>query len=803
MIEASKCHFIGIGGMGMSGLARILIKKDVSVSGSDLLSTQITDNLQKEGAKIFIGHSTQNITKDMTIVYSTDIKKENPELQAAQTLNCHMLHRSDLLMTLMQGHKALAIAGTHGKTTTTALLTAILMEAGLDPTFAIGGILPHSLINADTGKGEFFIAEADESDRSFLKYHPFGAIVTNIDADHMDFYKTEDKLCEAFSRFIDNVISEDHFFWCGDDLQLNKLNPKGYSYGYGSNCALRASHYYQDHWRFFFDIHFKDQVYSNVEVALTGRHNALNSLAVFGLALTLGIPEQIIRKSLMNFSGVCRRCEKKGEKNGILFIDDYAHHPTEIKATLKGIRHAIHEKRLIVVFQPHRYTRTQECLGTYKDIFDEADVLYVTDIYSAGEVPIKGLSSALIMDELKQYSKVPCYYIPREKLAAELSKELRPHDTIVGLGAGDITKLTSELFALLSSIPIKKLNIGIIYGGRSLEHEVSLLSANNILKNFNEDFYEISHFGITKQGKWILRAEALDLLKSNNREIFQEGEELVSSEVLESLNKCDVFFPILHGPFGEDGTLQGFFEILGKPYIGCDYRASAVCMDKALTKKLMILNGVPTSAFIDFDVHNWKTRSESLLDQIQQQLQFPVFVKPVHLGSTIGVKKVETPETLCQSINEAFLIDNHVLVENGLNIRELEFAVYGNDWVTAYPPGEVFASGSIYDFQGKYSENGIRTSPKACLTEEITQEGIKLASQAYKAAGCSGMARVDCFLDESNKLWLNEINPIPGFTHNSLYPSICRENHLPTSKLIDILIILAMARWRRQKKITL
>ena len=322
------------------------------------------------------------------------------------------------------------------------------------------------------------------------------------------------------------------------------------------------------------------------------------------------------------------------------------------------------------------------------------------------------------------------------------------------------------------------------------------------LNTFNEDIYEIHPFGITKEGHWLYGDKALDLLQGKGSQGASNIDNKLSPEVLDKLNQCEVIFPVLHGPFGEDGTIQGFIEILGKPYTGCDYRGSAICMDKALTKKLMILNGVPTSAFVDFDYYSWQAHQASILDQIHRQLTFPLFVKPVHLGSTIGVKKVDNNHDLVKAIEQAFMIDNHVLVENGLQIRELEFAVLGNGHVTAYPPGEVFTSGGVYDFKGKYSENGTKTTPRANISEALVKEGIGLATAAYKAAGCSGMARVDCFLDGSNKIWLNEINPIPGFTHNSLYPSICRENGMSGSRLADLLIILGMARWRRQKKIT-
>lgn len=787
-----KCHFIGIGGIGMSGLARILLSKKVKVSGSDITTNYVTEDLINSGAKVFVGHSEEHISPDMTIIYSSDIKKDNPEFQAAVAKKCRMLHRADLLKELMQGYQALTVAGTHGKTTTTSLLITVLNEAKLDPTYAVGGIIPQLQSNAAHGSGHFFVAEADESDGTFLKYDSFGAIVTNIDNDHIDYYKSLDSLKEAFKEFISKVRNKDHLFWCADDPILANLEPKGIGYGFTPGSSLHLTNFKQEGWSIRFDLHFKGIDYNNVEVALTGKHNALNAAAVFGLALTLGIPEKTIRHALSHFKGVGRRCEKKGDVHGILILDDYAHHPTEIRATLKAVRNAIREKRLIAVFQPHRYTRTKECLDHYKDIFNDADEVIVTDIYAAGEQPIPGVTTEAVFNHVKAENTSSCRYVPRNQLVSALADLCRPHDVVIGLGAGDITKVGNELILQLKQKPPKKWKIGIIYGGRSCEHEISLMSAKNVLKMLESDYYEISHFGITKQGRWITGKNTFDKLEKGN----ESEESMINSEVFNELYRCEVLFPVLHGPYGEDGTIQGFFEMIGKPYVGCDHRSSAVSMDKALTKKLMLLNGIATVPYVDFSLGDWKTHSESILSQIKQQLIFPVFVKPVHLGSSIGVKKVDKFEDLAHVIQETFIHDDHILVENGLKMREIEFSLLGNDWVEAFPPGEILSSGKMYDYNSKYAADGFKTSYKADLPESLIEEGRELVRLAYKAAGCIGMARVDTFLDESNKFWLNEINPIPGFTGISLYPKMCEVNGLPGNELADRLIVLALQRFR-------
>lgn len=796
MTQTQKCHFIGIGGIGMSGLARILLSKNSEVSGSDLATTYVTEGLVQAGAKISFEHSPQNVSPDMTVIYTSDIKQDNPEYQAALKLKCAMLHRSDLLVELMRDYKTLAVAGTHGKTTTTALLTAVLFEGKFDPAYAVGGMLPQFQANGGYGTGDYFVAEADESDGTFLKYSPYGAIVTNIDNDHMDYYKSDANLESAFQMFFAKVESPTHLFWCGDDPWLKKIAPKGISYGFGEDCQLRISHFYQDGWNLRYDLEFKGKHYKKIEVALTGRHNALNSAAVFGLALCLGVKEEAIRKALKEFCGVMRRCEKKGEAQGVLILDDYAHHPTELRATLLALREAVQERRLIAVYQPHRYTRTKECLGHFAKVFDAADLVIVTEIFGARETPIPGLSSDQIVEEVRQTSRVPCLSIPRAEVVHALGELLRSHDVVVSLGAGDITKLGKELLAHLKIHPPKKIHVGVVFGGQSVEHEISISSARHVIRSLNPVYYEVSQFGISREGEWI--AHPGDVFTLTHVASSKKNPEILSGEAVAKLSCCDVIFPVLHGTYGEDGTIQGFFEILNKGYVSCDYQSAAVCMDKALTKKLMLLNGLATSPFVDFGARDWKNNREALLSQIETQLTYPVFVKPVHLGSSVAITKVIKPEDLEAAIELAFAYDRHVLVENGIQGRELEFAVYGNTWVVAFPPGEILANGIVYDYDAKYGPDSTPTTPAAELSQEAIEEGCYLAETAYKAAGCSGMARVDFFYEPSGKYWLNEINPIPGFTPISLFPQICAAQGIAGPELMDKLLILALHRQREK-----
>ncbi len=787
-----KCHFIGIGGIGMSALAQMMLTKKFQVTGSDLKSNYLTDFLKEKGAEIFVGHSKAHIKEDSTVVFSSDISLENPEYLEALNRNCKILHRSDLLLELMQDFKTLAVTGTHGKTTTTSLLATVLVKAGMYPSFMVGGIASDLKTNGAYGKGDYFVAEADESDGTFLKYLPFGAIVTNIDSDHMDHFKTEENLIDSFKIFFKNVGSKEHLFFCGDDPRLLKINPEGISYGFSDHNDLRLTNYKQSGFSSLFDISFRGKIYEQIELGLLGEHNALNAAGVFGLSLMLNVDEFVLREAFKTFKGVSRRLEKKAFVNQILFLDDYAHHPTEIKATLKGLKKATLEKRVIAVYQPHRYSRTKNILGTFPNVFDDVSEVIITDIFAAGEEPIFGVCHEAILKELTSL-KISARYIQRKLLASTLHEELLPHDVVISLGAGDITNLAQEIVDFSKNAPLRKMKVGVIFGGRSKEHEISIRSARYVLAQLNDQIYDKVCFGISKQGNWLTGSSLLE-----NDVIDEKRESAISQDVMQLLQQCDILFPILHGSFGEDGTIQGFFEMLDKPYVGCDYRASVICMDKVITKNLMLLNKIATTPFIAITHKEWKSHSNKIIAEILRDLKFPLYIKPSHLGSSVGVSLVEELKDLEKAINSSFRYDTHVLVENEVKGREIEFAVFGNECPQSFPPGEICTDGKFYNYEFKYLSDEVKTKSQAVLNQDILQEGIELAKKAYAIAGCQGMARVDFFLDEKSNYWFNEINTIPGFTSISLYPAICAANGLMGPELMDQLIILGLEKKRRQ-----
>lgn len=794
-----KYHFIGIGGIGMSGLACILLQQGHEVSGSDLSASPITDALQKKGAQIVYEQVEGNIPADAVVVYGSGIRKDNPEYRAAHKQKRAMLHRAELLAEICKERQALAVAGTHGKTSTSSLLTWVMQQAGFDPGFAVGGWIAGIDNNASTGTGPWFVLEADESDGTFTKYKPQGAILLNIDRDHMNHFGTDEALNKAFKKFAGQVASPELLFWCGDDARLRCLKLKGASYGFSEGCELRAVNYRQKGWSGFFDVICRGGQFLDIEISLPGRHQACNALAVFGLALNLGLPESAVRQGLKTFPGVARRCEKKGECGGILILDDYAHHPAEIAATLKGIRAGIGERRLVVVFQPHRYSRTKDCLHEFGFSFDDADEVFLTDIYAAGEEAIPGVTAEAIVQELQKHSLTKVRHVPRNSVRSTLVAFLRPHDVVVTMGAGDVTKVSAELTDHFSRQPPKRLTVGVLCGGISPEHEVSLSSTKEVISHLSKEFYEIKQIGITKQGRWICEEGASEKLSRLNQ--AGPAAPLLSAETLRYLEACDVVLPMLHGTNGEDGIIQGFLEVLGKAYVGCSHRASAICMDKAATKLIAQQNGIKVVPFRAYSQKEWNERTEVILHEVGAAFGWPMYVKPKHLGSSIGVSSVDTPEALVAWAKKIWTVDTDLMLEPKMIGRELEFAVWGNHHVQVLPPGEIHSDGRLHDYAGKYSDQPTPYTTIANIPPEVAQDGMRIAETLYRALGCTGLARLDFFLDANHQYWLNEVNPIPGFTKTSFYPLMCLANDKKLSELWDHLIVLALEKRRLKERL--
>jgi UDP-N-acetylmuramate--alanine ligase len=450
----AKIHFVGIGGIGMSGIAEVLLNLGYAVSGSDLKESETTRRLASLGGRIEQGHDARHLEHADVVVTSSAVKKDNPEVVEARRRKIPVIPRAEMLAELMRLKYGVAIAGSHGKTTTTSLAAHLLAHAGLDPTAVVGGKVNTFGSNAKLGKGDYMVVEADESDGSFLHIPPTIAIVTNIDPEHLDHWKTEEALRKGFLDFVNRVPFYGRAILCIDHPTVQALLPEVESryatYGESHQADYRAEGIEVSGHAVRFDAFRRDEPLGRFEVKLVGRHNALNALAVVALADEMGVPADVTREALASFGGVQRRFTVRGEAGGVTVVDDYGHHPAEVKATLLGAREAF-RRRVVCLFQPHRYTRTRDLLAEFATAFNDADVLLLTDIYAAGEEPIAGATSASLAEAIRACGHRDVSLVPRAELARAARERVRPGDIVLTLGAGDITAVGPELLGLLES----------------------------------------------------------------------------------------------------------------------------------------------------------------------------------------------------------------------------------------------------------------------------------------------------------------------------------------------------------------
>ena len=445
-----RLHMVGIGGAGMSGIAEVLHENGFVVTGSDMGEGSVIDYLKHLGIRVDSKHEAKNVEDADLVVYSSAIPYDNPELVEARARRIPVIRRAEMLGELMRMKYTLAIAGTHGKTTTTSIVGEIWEEAGLDPTIIVGGVVKGKGSGAKVGKGDYLIAESDEFDRSFLSMMPSSAIVTNIDADHLDTYENIDEIKEAFVQFVNKIPFYGQAILCIDDSNVQQIYSKVrkpvITYGFS-----RQAKYHIDNLRFekgypHFEI-FNDGVsLGEFQLQIPGRHNVLNATAAVALAMEEGIDVEVARRAVAAFEGVQRRFELIGEKNDILVFDDYAHHPTEATATLQGFRDAFPERRVIVAFQPHLFSRTRDQHDAFGSAFANCDVLLCTDIYPARERPIEGVTGALVSDSALAFGHRNARFVgDQQNLLPILKEELRPGDVVVLMGAGNIWKLGQKI----------------------------------------------------------------------------------------------------------------------------------------------------------------------------------------------------------------------------------------------------------------------------------------------------------------------------------------------------------------------
>ncbi len=442
-------YFVGIGGIGMSGIAELFLKQGYTVSGSDKQKTDITSNLETLGAKIFYKHKKSNIKGADVVIFSSAIKNDNPEILASKESNIPIISRAEMLAELMRSKYSVAIAGAHGKTSTTSIVSDVLEEGKLNPMVVIGGKLKNINSNAVYSEGNFIVAEADESDGSFLKFSPSIAVVTNIDLEHLDYYKDLEDIKNTFLKLIDNIPFYGVTILCIDDDNvlsiIPKVNKRYITYGINAQADIQAKNIKFKGAKSEFDVYYLNEKLGKINLNLPGVHNIYNSMAAISVGLELKLPFNSIKKGVEKSQGVQRRLEIKGKKDGVVVMDDYGHHPTEIQATLKTAKDSF-KKRLVVVFQPHRYTRLKALFDDFAKSFINADEILFLPVYAASETKIKGVSSKLLCEKAKQYGHRNARFFNSKKSCLKyLNENIQKDDILMTLGAGDVYKI-GELF---------------------------------------------------------------------------------------------------------------------------------------------------------------------------------------------------------------------------------------------------------------------------------------------------------------------------------------------------------------------
>lgn len=742
-----KIHLIGIGGAGMRAIANILIQKGYEVSGSDVKESAITKKFSEMGAKIYIGQKPENVEGVEVVVVSTAIPATNPELMGAKELNIPVIHRSDIVKYVLDSTKGIAVAGAHGKTTTTSMIGQIFEEALMDPTIIIGGEVDYLGGNSKLGKGEYSIVEADESDGSFRKLNPQIEVITNIENDHMDFYKTTENLLSAFETFIGKLPKENGLAVVyGDNKNIRnfvKTNMRKFiTYGLSDANDYVAKNIKIDGHKMTYDVYSKGEMLLAITLIVPGEHNILNSLAAVVVALNCGIKKDAIIKALAKFTGAKRRFEHKGLYNGIWVVDDYAHHPTEINATLTAAKE-METHRVVCVFQPHRYTRTQLLLNEYATAFKNADVVVMTDIYSAGEAKIDGIDGKSIPNIVKNTTGQDVIYVENaDELPKRLADLVQKGDLVITMGAGNINTYGPKLLSELKN-KMKNEKIVVLVGGPSTEAEISRKTGGAIAKTLEEAGYDIT------------------LLEFNPKTVLAD---------ICAVN-ATIVFNALHGKYGEDGAIQGLLEVAGIPYTGSGIMASAIGMNKKTFKDVLEGAKIPTARSMSFD--SARSGKKEICDEICANFDFPVVVKAATQGSSIGVVIVKKQEDLETAIADVLKYDHTLIAETYLAGDEFTVGVLDGK---AMPVIMICPHSGNYDFKSKYTVGATDYLVPAPIDEAVAKKLQKISEQVYQLLQCEGVARVDIMTDDKGLPHILEINTIPGMTETSLVPKSAKAN---------------------------
>lgn len=744
----SSFYLVGIGGAGMSGIAKMLKNHGYSVAGSDSTVSPSTAELETDGIRVRIGHSGADIRPGDAVVLTDAIDlNTSPEVQRARELGLSLFRRSQVLGWLLKNKKVLAVTGTHGKSTTTGMLGAAMRNAQMQPTIVVGAGVPEFGGPVVEGAGEFAVIEACEAYDSFHDLDPFVVVLTNLELDHVDFHGNYEALLDSVVRFVSRIPAEGCLVYCADDAGARDVAARfgGRKLGYGEGAFEELL---KGHEEAAFGAEKKAL---ELTMQLPGQHNKLNAAGAAVAAIQAGAkPDDVIR-GVANFRGAERRLQTVLE-GPITVIDDYAHHPSEITASIAALRERHPDRRLIVVYQPHLYSRTADLIPEFAAALSGADRVVMTDIYPAREKPMAGVSSARIAEMISK----PTDYVPsRHLLPLFVSRMVEPGDLVVGMGAGNISEFVPGLVSELNrGLPLK---IAVVYGGDSAEREVSLhsgLAVEAALKNLG---YSTTLVDVTEL-----------LLSKGNVSRF------VGSE------RPDLAFLAVHGTHAEDGAIQGFFELLHIPYTGSGIQASALAMDKALTKTILEANGIRVP------------KGQSVTELTAEiTLSLPLIVKPNAQGSTVGLSFVSSEEELRPAIEKALHYDTCALVEEWVQGMEISVPVLGD---RALPAVEIAPATGRYDFASKYLPGATEEIVPARLPESVLQKAGELALRSHRALGCTGATRTDMIVSGDMPVVL-EVNTLPGLTGTSLLPNSAKAAGISFEELVQWIVQDALKRY--------
>lgn len=765
----TRFFLVGIGGAGMSALARMLKHRGHDVRGTDSTPSGETERLTDEAIPVTIGHTGQGIEADMALVVTDAIDLErSPEVARAVELGVPMVRRSQALGWVLRDRKVIAVTGTHGKTTTTGMIGSGLRSAGYDPLIVVGASVPQFGGPVVEGEGEWAVVEACEAYDSFHDLDPQIVVLTNLELDHVDFHGTYENLRDSVVRFADKVPSDGWLVYCSEDRGASEV---------AELCSVQAIPYgITESWRRqSFNIMQRpvptdDEPMGELEeeLAVPGGHNKLNAAGAVMACMVVGADPNRAATGIVHFTGAERRLQVLADDD-VTIIDDYAHHPTEVRASLEALRSRYPGRRLVVAYQPHLYSRTEPLIQEFADALSVADLVVLTDIYPAREAPIPGVSSARIAERVNK----PCRYIPsRHLLPRQVAAIVQINDVIVGMGAGNISEFAPALITEIERrqridlalnaadesdrLPLK---VVVVYGGDSSEREVSILSGR------------ACHEAVQRLGHDSRMVDLTELLlRSGDLSQFAGA------------NRPDVALLAVHGTHAEDGAIQGLFELLHIPYTGSGIQPSAIAMDKDRTKEILANAGIRVPA-------GQRVLAGDELDLKLEDLGGRAVVKPNAQGSTVGLRFVENQAELEQALDYAFGFDDAVLVEEWVEGMEISVPVLGD---RALPPVEIAPKNGRYDFESKYTPGATEEIVPARLPEPLLEAAQQIALAAHFALGCTGATRTDMIV-RGDEIVVLEVNTLPGLTGTSLLPNSAQAAGIPFDQLVHWLLEDALA----------